>query len=92
MSRIKIGVLGAGHLGKIHIRLLKEIEAFDLVGFYDPNEVVAEKISAAFGIPCFASIADLIEAVDAVDIVSPTVTHYENALEAVQAGKHIFVE
>ena len=34
---LKIGVLGAGHLGKIHIRCIKEIPDFDLVGFYDPD-------------------------------------------------------
>ena len=34
---LKVGVLGAGHLGKIHIRLLKELENYDLIGFYDPN-------------------------------------------------------
>jgi len=89
---LKIGVLGAGHLGKNHLRLLNESLKYKLVGFYDPSKENAEKVSAEFGYKSFDSISDLISAVDVVDIVTPTLSHYHCAVEAVKAGKHIFLE
>lgn len=89
---LKIGVLGAGHLGKIHIRLLKEIEAFDLVGFYDPDNNRAKKVSEEFEVPLFEDIDSLIEASDALDIVTPTVSHFECAEKAIKKSKHVFIE
>ena len=89
---MKIGVLGAGHLGKIHIRILKEIIEFDLVGFYDSDEKNAASISKEFDIKAFSSIDELIDAVDAVDIVTPTLTHYDCAVRALKMSKHIFIE
>ena len=89
---IKIGVLGAGHLGKIHIRLLKEIDKFQLVGFYDANPESAKLVENEFGIKSFATIDELLNEVDAVDIVTPTVTHYECASKAIKKSKHLFVE
>ncbi|WP_306352515.1 Gfo/Idh/MocA family protein [Flavobacterium sp. '19STA2R22 D10 B1'] len=89
---LKVGVLGAGHLGKIHLRLLKQSEKYDLVGFYDPNQENALKVAQEFGYTNFSSISELIEAVDVVDIVTPTLSHYECAKEAIKAGKHVFLE
>ncbi len=89
---LKIGVLGAGHLGKIHLRLLNQSSKYELVGFFDPSKENAEKVSAEFGYKSFDSISDLIAAVDVVDIVTPTLSHYHCAVEAVKAGKHIFLE
>ncbi len=89
---LKIGVLGAGHLGKIHLRLLNQSSKYELVGFYDPSKENAEKVSAEFGYKSFDTISDLISAVDVVDIVTPTLSHYHCAVEAVKAGKHIFLE
>ena len=89
---IKIGVLGAGHLGKIHIRLLKEISDYELVGFFDPDPENAKKVSDEYGIPAFDSMDALIDAVDAVDIVSPTMTHYDCAKTAMRNFKHVFIE
>ncbi len=89
---IKIGVLGAGHLGKIHIRLLKEIDKFQLVGVYDANPESAKLVEEEFGIKSFATIDELLNEVDAVDIVTPTVTHYECASKAIKKSKHLFVE
>ena len=89
---IKIGVLGAGHLGKIHLRLLKQSEKYELVGFYDPFEDNAKKVAAEFGYTKFDTIADLIDAVDVVDIVTPTLSHHDCALEVIKAGKHVFIE
>lgn len=89
---VKIGVVGAGHLGKIHLRLLKEIELFQLVGFYDSNELVRKNVSAEFNIRSFETIEELIEEVDAVDIVTPTIYHFEYAKLALKNSKHLFIE
>jgi predicted dehydrogenase len=89
---IKIGVIGAGHLGKIHIRLLKEIKAFDLIGFYDTNPVNSKKITSEFGISSFSSAEELIDSSDAIDVVTPTKYHFEYAKMAIEKGKHLFVE
>src|SRR5690554_6403913 len=89
---LKIGVLGAGHLGKIHLRLLNQSSKYELVGFYDPNSENAQKISAEFGYRKFDTIEELIENVDVVDIVTPTLSHYDCAVMAIKKGKHIFLE
>jgi len=89
---LKVGVLGAGHLGKIHLRLLKQSEKFNLVGFYDADEVNGKKVETEFGYKFFNSIESLIDAVEVVDIVTPTLSHYECAKQAVIKGKHIFIE
>jgi len=89
---LKTGVLGAGHLGKIHLRLLNQSEKYNLVGFYDADEDNAKKVEAEFGYTYFNSIEKLIDAVDVVDIVTPTLSHFDCAKQAISKGKHIFIE
>lgn len=89
---LKVGVLGAGHLGKIHLKLLQQSSAYDLIGFYDPIEENAHKVSEEFGYTFFDSIESLIDAVDVIDIVTPTLNHFECAELAITKGKHIFIE
>lgn len=89
---MKIGILGVGHLGKVHVKLLKEIPEFELVGFYDINPETSDFVSHTYGIKSFASMQDLIAEVDAIDIVTPTPSHFFCAQAAVKAGKHIFIE
>jgi predicted dehydrogenase len=89
---LKVGVLGAGHLGKIHLRLLQQSDKYELVGFYDENQENAERISKEFGYTNFSTIAKLIHAVDVIDIVTPTLSHYKCAKVAIKSGKHIFIE
>lgn len=89
---LKAGVLGAGHLGKIHLRLLQQSSKYELIGFYDPNPEQAEKVSKEFGYTSFSSIQALIDAVDVVDIVTPTLSHYDCAKAAIASGKHVFLE
>ncbi|CAI8162958.1 MAG: scyllo-inositol 2-dehydrogenase (NAD(+)) [Polaribacter sp. SA4-10] len=89
---LKVGVLGAGHLGKIHLRLLKQSSKYDLIGFYDPFKENAEKISKEFGYKLFDSIDDLITSSDVIDIVTPTLSHYDCAIKAIEKGRHIFIE
>ena len=89
---LKAGVLGAGHLGKIHLRLLQQSEQYELIGFYDPSKENAEAVSEEFGYKAFDSIEALISEVDVVDIVTPTLSHFDCAKTALEAGKHIFIE
>ena len=80
---LKAGVLGAGHLGKIHLRLLNQSENYELIGFYDADVENAKKVESEFGYTYFNSIEALIEAVDMVDIVTPTLSHYDCAKQAI---------
>lgn len=89
---LKIGVLGAGHLGKIHLRLAQQSEKYELAGFFDLDKTNAESLVNEFGYHLFDSAEALIEAVDVVDIVTPTLSHFKIAKKALEAGKHIFVE
>ena len=89
---LKIGVLGAGHLGKIHIQQWQEIDAAELTGFYDPDDVSAATAISQYQVPRYASIDDLVAAVDAVDIVATTTSHFELAKKCLLAGKHVFIE
>lgn len=89
---LKIGVLGAGHLGKIHIRLIKEITEFQLIGFYDIDPPTRDQVAAEFGIRPFDSMDALIDLCDVVDIVTPTLSHYECAVKALKKSKHVFIE
>lgn len=89
---LKIGVLGAGHLGKIHLRLLQESPKYKLVGFYDPDAINGREVAQEFGYKYIDNLSSLIDAVDVVDIVTPTLSHYECAKKAIEKGKHIFIE
>jgi predicted dehydrogenase len=89
---LKAGVLGAGHLGKIHLKLINQSDKYELVGFFDPSKENAEKVEKEFGYKSFDSIQELIDAVDVVDIVTPTLSHFDCAKEAIEKGKHVFIE
>jgi predicted dehydrogenase len=89
---LKVGVLGAGHLGKIHLRLLHASMKYDLIGFYDADAIHGKKVAAEFGYTYFENINKLIDSVDVVDIVTPTLSHYDCAKKAMEKGKHVFIE
>ena len=89
---LKVGVLGAGHLGKIHLRLLQQSKKYELVGFYDPSTENTKKVEAEFGYKSFLSLDELIDAVEVVDIVTPTLSHFDCAKNAIEKGRHIFIE
>ena len=89
---IKAGVIGAGHLGKIHLHLLKSSKFYDLVGFYDSDSKKAEVLNKEKGYRFFETIDELIENCEMVDIVTPTVFHHEIALKAIAKKKHVFIE
>jgi predicted dehydrogenase len=89
---LKAGVLGAGHLGKIHLKLLQQSERYELVGFYDANEEVARSIQEEFGYTYFSSIDELIDVCDMIDVVTPTSYHHKTGKKVLEAGKHLFIE
>jgi predicted dehydrogenase len=89
---MKIGVLGAGHLGKIHIRCLKETDVYEVAGFFDPDPEISAKVEQEYGIKRYESIEALTKDVEVVDIVTPTVSHYECASAALKHRKHVFIE
>ena len=89
---LKAGVLGAGHLGKIHLKLLNQSERYELLGFYDESETTAKAVAEEFGYHRFDSIAQLIEPCDIADVVTPTTHHFDCAEQVIKAGKHLFIE
>jgi len=89
---LKAGVFGAGHLGKIHLKLLQQSSEYELIGFYDGDEQRAKDIEKEFGYKRFETAEALIAAVDMIDVVTPTITHFETAKKAITSGKHLFVE
>jgi predicted dehydrogenase len=89
---LKLGIIGTGHLGKIHIKCAKLVDHIDLIGFYDKDREMAAKVEAEHGIKAYDSLDALLAAVDAVDIVTPTLFHHRVAMQALSAGKHVFVE
>lgn len=89
---LKAGVLGAGHLGKIHLKLLQLSENYELVGFYDASQEVRNAIEKEFGYKAYDSQAALIAACDMIDVVTPTSFHFQGAKEVLEAGKHLFIE
>lgn len=90
---IKIGLIGTGHLGKIHLRLLQELsDIYELIGIFDNNQEQLEKVCKEFNCKGFSSAEELIQAVDCVDIVTPTIAHFEVASKAIKQFKHVFIE
>jgi predicted dehydrogenase len=89
---IKVSVIGVGHLGKVHTKLWKEVEGVELAGIFDVSAEQAQAVAAENGVALFQSLGEAIDSSDALSIVTPTISHYELAKKAVQAGKHVFIE
>jgi len=89
---LKIGVIGAGHLGKFHLNNWATIEGVELIGFNDADAANALLVAQKYNIPHFDDVDKLIEACDALDIVAPTSFHFELCELAIKKGKHVFVE
>jgi predicted dehydrogenase len=94
-TKVKVAVLGTGSLGQNHVRIYAELAAAGLVefaGVFDANADTARKIAAKHKARVFNSIAEAAAASDALNIVTPTVTHFEIAKQLLLQGKHILVE
>lgn len=90
---IRIGVIGAGHLGKIHIKcLLNLTDDYNLIGFHDINEDNGQAVSQEFGVNYYKDLDELIDDCDVLDIVTPTLSHHEIATSCIRKCKHVFIE
>lgn len=89
---MKIALLGAGHLGKIHLKCILATECWEFAGFYDLDDKNAASAIAQYGVKRYSSLDELLDDCDAVDIVTPTPSHYDLAAKAIRAGKHAFIE
>lgn len=92
MKTIKTGVIGVGHLGRLHTKMYSGIPESNLIGVFDVNQEQAIKIAEEFSVQSFSFIEDLLLAVDAVSIVTSTPYHFEVAMKAISMGKHVFIE
>jgi predicted dehydrogenase len=89
---LKVGVIGAGHLGKFHLNNWAEIEGVQLAGFCDTDDANAKLVSEKYNLIRYATPDQLIDVCDAIDIVAPTSSHFELCEAAIKKGKHVFVE
>ncbi|MDN3595131.1 Gfo/Idh/MocA family protein [Zunongwangia endophytica] len=89
---LKVGVLGAGHLGKIHLKLLNQSSKYNLIGFYDADKENSEKIASEFGYTAYDNLDQLIADADVIDVVTPTLAHFDVAKKVISAKKHLFIE
>jgi predicted dehydrogenase len=87
-----ISLIGLGYIGKIHLRLLMENPNWNVVGVYDIEKTLTKRLAEQYGIKAFSSLEESLEHCQAVDIATPSSTHFEIAREAIIAGKHVFVE
>lgn len=92
MEKLSVGVIGVGHLGKLHTKMFKQIENCELVGVFDANPEQAKSVAAEFGVSAFNSIDDLLLKVNAVSIATTTSAHFEVAKKCLEKNIHVFVE
>jgi predicted dehydrogenase len=94
-AKVKVAVLGVGSLGQHHARLYAELAAagqVEFAGIYDANADTARRIAAKYNANVFASVAEAAAASDALNIATPTVTHYDLARQLLAQDKHVLVE
>jgi predicted dehydrogenase len=95
MAKIKVAVLGTGSLGQHHARIYSELHAagqVDFTGIYDAHAETARKIAEKHQLRVFNSIAEAAAASDALNIATPTTTHFDIAKQLLESGKHVLVE
>ena len=92
MNKIKLGIIGSGHLGRLHTKLAGDIPNAELTGIYDIDSEKAAKVGDELGVKVFSDIDELISSSDAVSIVATTSSHYDLMLKAFEHDKHVFVE
>jgi predicted dehydrogenase len=90
--KLRIAVIGAGHLGTIHTRLVKTIDEVELVGVADPSPAARQRIAEDLGVEVFEDHRPLIGKIDAAILAAPTDHHYWIGMELAEAGVHLLVE
>jgi predicted dehydrogenase len=91
-KKLKVGVVGIGHLGSIHAKLWKQVHEAECIGIYDENRESAARVASETGLRAFDDLFELIHAVDALSVVTPTFAHYAVARDAIDRGKHVLIE
>ena len=89
---LKVGVVGCGHLGKIHIKLLIQSKNYSLSGIYDSNSKISELAALDFKCKAYQTFESMLEEIDILDIVTTTTAHFEYAKIAIEKGIHVFIE
>lgn len=91
---MKLAVLGAGVMGRNHVRVASQLSGVDVVGVYDADQSRATIVAREFGVTVMKGLPDVLSSndIDSVVVATPTVTHEEIGLEAIRAGKHVLVE
>ncbi|HLF20496.1 MAG TPA: Gfo/Idh/MocA family oxidoreductase [Bacteroidota bacterium] len=92
MTKTKIGVVGVGHLGSLHAKMLSEVHMAALVGVYDTDTSKARQVASEIGTKAFDRLDELLGSVEAVNVVTTTTNHFEVAMKALEGGLHVFVE
>jgi len=92
MEKLKIGVVGTGHLGTLHTKMFSQIETCELVGVYDIDYKLADSVAKEYGTKAFRELDELLEAVEAVSVAVITTNHNQVAKYCLNKGKHVFVE
>jgi len=92
MDKLKVGIVGTGHLGNLHAKMFKSISNCELVGVFDINLIHSKSVESEFGVKAFEDLDELLMNVDAVSIAVTTTAHYEVAKRSLEKNKHIFIE
>lgn len=92
MSALRLAVIGAGHLGRIHAKLAKSSEQFEVVGVADPSPAALQLVTDQLSLPTFTDYTQLLGKIDAAIVAAPTVMHYEVASALLRSGVHVLVE
>lgn len=96
MTEIKVGIIGCGHLGKLHIKNIKEIESENenirLIGLFDTNKSESDNLAIKYKVKSFTTLSELLESINTVFIVTPTTSHFDIAKECIQKNIHTFIE
>jgi predicted dehydrogenase len=92
VDKLKVGIIGTGHLGRLHAKMFKSMAKCELVGVYDRNLLLAQNVENEFGVKAFENVDELLMNVDAVSIAVTTTNHYEVAKKSLENNKHIFIE
>ena len=91
-TKIRIGVVGVGHLGNFHLKQLKVISNILITGIYDNDPIRAGEMSSTYNVRSFSSLKELLSESQAISVVTPTSTHYSIANQALSADCHLFIE
>ncbi len=91
-GKLRVGVIGVGHLGEYHVQKYQAIPAVDLVGVVDANPARAREIEQRYQVRPYDGHNDILDKVDAVSLAVPTETHFNVARDVLSRGVHLLVE